>query len=45
MKFTPFGGVALSPINCVTMNHQNQLKQMANGATFATATCGGREES
>jgi hypothetical protein len=26
-----------SPIACVSMNHQNQLEQMANGAMFATA--------
>jgi hypothetical protein len=26
----------LSPITCVSMNHQNQLEQMANGAMFAT---------
>jgi hypothetical protein len=26
----------VSPITCVSMNHQNQLKQMANGAMFAT---------
>jgi hypothetical protein len=25
-----------SPITCVSMNHQNQLGQMANGAMFAT---------
>jgi hypothetical protein len=25
----------VSPITCVSMNHQNQLKQMANGAMFA----------
>jgi hypothetical protein len=24
------------PITCVSMNHQNQLEQMANGAMFAT---------
>jgi hypothetical protein len=27
----------VSPITCVSMNHQNQLEQMANGAMFATA--------
>jgi hypothetical protein len=26
----------VSPITCVSMNHQNQLEQMANGAMFAT---------
>jgi hypothetical protein len=26
----------VSPITCVSMNHQNQLKQMANGAIFTT---------
>jgi hypothetical protein len=26
----------VSTITCVSMNHQNQLKQMANGAMFAT---------
>jgi hypothetical protein len=26
----------VSPINCVSMNHQNQLEQMENGAIFAT---------
>jgi hypothetical protein len=26
----------VSPITCVSMNHQNQLQQMANGAMFAT---------
>jgi hypothetical protein len=26
----------VSPITCVSMNHQNQLKQMANGDMFAT---------
>jgi hypothetical protein len=26
----------VSPITYVSMNHQNQLKQMANGAMFAT---------
>jgi hypothetical protein len=26
----------VSPIACVNMNHQNQLKQMANEAMFAT---------
>jgi hypothetical protein len=26
----------VSPIACVSMNHQNQLQQMANGAMFAT---------
>jgi hypothetical protein len=28
----------VSPITCVSMNHQNQLEQMANGAMFATKT-------
>jgi hypothetical protein len=28
----------VSPITCVSMNHQNQLKQMANRAMFATPT-------
>jgi hypothetical protein len=27
----------ISPIACVSMNHQNQLKQMTNGVMFATA--------
>jgi hypothetical protein len=26
----------VSPITCVSMNHQNQLEQMANGVMFAT---------
>jgi hypothetical protein len=26
----------ISPIACVSMNNQNQLEQMANGAMFAT---------
>jgi hypothetical protein len=26
----------VSPITCVSMNHQNQLEQMTNGAMFAT---------
>jgi hypothetical protein len=26
----------VSPIACVSMNHQNQLEQMENGAIFAT---------
>jgi hypothetical protein len=26
----------VSPITCVSMNHQKQLEQMANGAMFAT---------
>jgi hypothetical protein len=26
----------VSPITCVSMNHQNQLEQMANRAIFAT---------
>jgi hypothetical protein len=26
----------VSPITCVSMNHQNQLEQMAKGAMFAT---------
>jgi hypothetical protein len=26
------------PIACVSMNHQNQLEQMANEAMFATIT-------
>jgi hypothetical protein len=25
----------VSPITCVSMNHQNQLEQMSNGAMFA----------
>jgi hypothetical protein len=29
-------GNVVSPITCLSMNHQNQLKQMANGAMFAT---------
>jgi hypothetical protein len=29
----------VSPITCVSMNHQNQLEQMANGAMFATRRC------
>jgi hypothetical protein len=29
----------VSPITCVSMNHQNQLEQMANGAMFATSCC------
>jgi hypothetical protein len=29
----------VSPITCVSMNHQNQLEQMANGAMFATPMC------
>jgi hypothetical protein len=29
----------VSPITCVSMNHQNQLEQMANGAMFATPIC------
>jgi hypothetical protein len=28
----------VSPIACVSMNHQNQLEQMANEAKFATET-------
>jgi hypothetical protein len=28
----------ISPITCVSMNHQNQLEQMANGAMFATVS-------
>jgi hypothetical protein len=31
----------VSPITCVSMNHQNQLEQMANGAMFSTR---GREK-
>jgi hypothetical protein len=27
----------ISPITCVSMNHQNQLEQMANGAMFSTS--------
>jgi hypothetical protein len=27
----------VSLITCVSMNHQNQLEQMANGAMFATS--------
>jgi hypothetical protein len=26
----------VSPITCVSMNHQNLLEQMANGVMFAT---------
>jgi hypothetical protein len=26
----------VSPITCVSMNHQNQLEQMSNGAMFTT---------
>jgi hypothetical protein len=26
----------VSPITCVSMNHQNQLEQMENGAMFTT---------
>jgi hypothetical protein len=26
----------VSPITCVSMNHKNQLEQMAKGAMFAT---------
>jgi hypothetical protein len=26
----------VSPITCVSMNHQNQLEQMANGTMFGT---------
>jgi hypothetical protein len=29
----------VSPIICVSMNHQNQLEQMANGAMFTTFGC------
>jgi hypothetical protein len=29
----------VSPIACVSMNHQNQLVQMENGALFATPHC------
>jgi hypothetical protein len=36
----------VSPIACVSMNHQNQFEQMANRAMLATsrrpAACGGR---
>jgi hypothetical protein len=28
--------IVVSPIACVSMNHQNQLEQMENGAMFAT---------
>jgi hypothetical protein len=28
--------IVVSPITCVSMNHQNQLEQMANGAMLAT---------
>jgi hypothetical protein len=35
----------VSPITCVSMNHQNQLEQMANGAMFATDTLSGRDIS
>jgi hypothetical protein len=31
----------VSPITCVSMNHQNQLEQMANGAMLRTM-CGSR---
>jgi hypothetical protein len=31
-------GNEVSPITCVSMNHQNQLEQMANGAMFSTNT-------
>jgi hypothetical protein len=27
--------IVVSPITCVSMNHQNQLEQMANGVMFA----------
>jgi hypothetical protein len=30
----------VSLIACVSMNHQNQLEQMANGAMFATGLKG-----
>jgi hypothetical protein len=26
----------VSPITCISMNHQNQLEQMENGPMFAT---------
>jgi hypothetical protein len=29
----------VSSIACVSMNHQNQLEQMENGAIFATFSC------
>jgi hypothetical protein len=28
----------VSPFTCVSMNHQNQLEQMTNGAMFTTNT-------
>jgi hypothetical protein len=28
----------VSPITCVSMNHQNQLKQIANGAMIPTGS-------
>jgi hypothetical protein len=34
----------VSPITCVSMNHQNQLEQMANGAMFATKVCRNDEQ-
>jgi hypothetical protein len=30
----------VSPITCVSMNHQNLLEQMENGAMFATPSSG-----
>jgi hypothetical protein len=32
----------VSPITCVSMNHQNQLEKMANGAMFATSAANDR---
>jgi hypothetical protein len=34
----------VSPITCVSMNHQNQLEQMANEAMFATDHYGDKED-
>jgi hypothetical protein len=31
----------VSPITCVSMNHQNQIEQMANGALFTTPELAG----
>jgi hypothetical protein len=33
----------VSPITCVSMNHQNQLEKMANGAMFAIGSSYGTE--
>jgi hypothetical protein len=35
----------VNPITCVSMNHQNQLEQMANGAMFATYSREGDHKS